>query len=113
MKKKWGYKIQEDRSIVWEEGDFTLFNKVRQAEPSVGICISCGTCASACTAAQYTDFSLRRVIVNLQRGRLENIRKEIDRCLLCGKCHLACPRNVNTRNVILMIRKELKENVLR
>jgi heterodisulfide reductase subunit C len=25
--------------------------------------------------------------------------------MLCGKCTLACPRNVNTRNVILQIRK--------
>lgn len=111
--KNWGYKIQEDRSIIWEEGDFSILLKVRQAEPSVNVCISCGTCSSACTAAQFTDFSLRRVIINLQRGRLDDVRKEIKCCLLCGKCQLSCPRNVNTRNVIIQIRKELQENGLR
>ncbi|MHC1708048.1 MAG: 4Fe-4S dicluster domain-containing protein [Bacteroidales bacterium] len=110
--KDWGYKIHTDRSIVWEEGDFSLIKKIRVAEPTVDICISCGSCASGCTSAQFTDFSLRRIIVNLQRGRVGEVRDEVDKCMLCGKCILACPRGVNTRNIILSIRKELKKNVL-
>ncbi len=109
---RWGYKIHEDRQVIWEEGDFSLVERIRLAEPSLCLCISCGTCASGCTAAQFTDFSLRRVIIQLQRGRLEEVRKEIDRCMLCGKCILSCPRGVNTRNLVLSIRKELSGDVL-
>ena len=110
--KNWGYKIHDDRSIIWEEGDFSLIRQIRMEEPSICLCISCGTCSSGCTTAQFDEFSLRRIIINLQRGRIKEIQKEIDKCLLCGKCILACPRGVNTRNVILSIRKELKKNVL-
>jgi len=105
--KKWGYKIQEDRSLVWEEGDFRLVEQLRKQEPSVDICISCGTCSSGCTTAQFTDFSLRRIIINIQRGRTGEVKVEINKCMLCGKCILACPRGVNTRNIILMARKLL------
>jgi heterodisulfide reductase subunit C len=28
--------------------------------------------------------------------------------MLCGKCQLACPRGVNTRNVILTIQRALE-----
>jgi heterodisulfide reductase subunit C len=25
--------------------------------------------------------------------------------MLCGKCTLVCPRNINTRNIVLLVRK--------
>ncbi|MCX6270772.1 MAG: (4Fe-4S)-binding protein, partial [Bacteroidetes bacterium] len=94
---------------IFEQGDFSLYDKVAAAEPSIRLCISCGTCASGCTSAQYVDFSLRRIIVLLQRGLLADVRKEISCCMLCGKCILACPRGINTRNLVLVLRKQLDE----
>ena len=29
--------------------------------------------------------------------------------MLCGKCQLVCPRGVNTRNVILLIKKGISQ----
>ncbi len=109
---RWGYKIREDRQAVWEEGDFAPWHQLVLKEPSVRLCISCGTCASGCTSALFTDFSLRRMILLVQRGRKEEVAKEINKCLLCGKCILNCPRGVNTRNVVIQIRQMLERDVL-
>ena len=32
----------------------------------------------------------------------------LDACMLCGKCTLVCPRGVNTRAMIMEMRKELQ-----
>jgi heterodisulfide reductase subunit C len=37
------------------------------------------------------------------------IESEIKKCMLCGKCYLACPRGVNTRNVIIQINKAIEK----
>jgi heterodisulfide reductase subunit C len=65
--------------------------------------MSCGTCSSACTAAMSSDYSLFRIILLTRRGEEAEIAKTINRCRMCGKCIIACPRNVNTRNIIFLI----------
>ena len=68
-------------------------------------CFSCGTCAATCSAGLFTDFSLRELIIRVKRGNLKGIREESEKCMLCGKCQLICPRLVNTRNIILEIQR--------
>jgi Fe-S oxidoreductase len=41
----------------------------------------------------------------LRQGQTENLEKEINKCMLCGKCILVCPRGINIRNVIMLIKK--------
>ena len=38
-----------------------------------------------------------------------NLRKsdEINKCMLCGKCRLVCPRGINTRGVVMLIKRKL------
>jgi heterodisulfide reductase subunit C len=43
----------------------------------------------------------------LRRGEVKNLQTEIDKCMLCGKCMLVCPRGVNLRNVAMLIKKAL------
>jgi heterodisulfide reductase subunit C len=42
----------------------------------------------------------------LRRGETDKLSTEIDKCMFCGKCTLVCPRDVNIRNVVLLIKKE-------
>jgi heterodisulfide reductase subunit C len=41
------------------------------------------------------------------KGQQEGLRTQLNRCMLCGKCLLVCPRGVHTRSVIMAMRKEL------
>jgi heterodisulfide reductase subunit C len=102
-----GFVVTRDRQIDFDANDHTISRIVANAEPSVNLCISCGTCAATCSAAQFTDFSLRKIILLLRRGETKTLDKEISKCMLCGKCQLVCPRNVSTRNLILQISKAL------
>jgi heterodisulfide reductase subunit C len=102
-----GYTVTTDRQIDFDANDHSICRKVAVAEPSLNLCISCGTCSATCTAAQFTDFSLRQVILLLRRGETGGLDKMVSKCMLCGKCQLVCPRNVNTRNLIIQISRVL------
>jgi heterodisulfide reductase subunit C len=98
-----GYKIQTDRQINFDSNSRRIVEFVKAGEPSIDWCMSCGTCASACTAAMTTEYSLRRLIILARRGEEEEILKSVHRCRFCGKCINACPRGVNTRNIIYLL----------
>ena len=98
-----GYKIQTDRQINYDLNNRRILEFVREGEPSVDWCMSCGTCASACTAAVSTDYSLRKLIILARRGMEEEIMTSVYRCRFCGKCINACPRGVNTRNIVYLM----------
>lgn len=102
-----GYTVTTDRQIDYDINNHDIYRKVAAAEPSLNLCISCGTCAATCTAGQFTDFSLRHVILLLRRGETRGLEKMVSKCMLCGKCQLVCPRNVSTRNLIIQISRAL------
>jgi heterodisulfide reductase subunit C len=104
-----GYYIQNDRQIDFDYNDKRIIKFIRSEEPSVDWCMSCGTCASACTAAASTEYSLRRLILLARRGEEEEIFRTINRCRFCGKCINACPRGVNTRNIIFLMQNVVKK----
>jgi len=101
--KNFGYSITRDRQIDFDANNHEICKIVAKTEPTFNLCISCGTCAATCTAGQFTDFSLRQVILLLRRGETKDLAKEISKCMLCGKCQLVCPRNVSTRNLVIQI----------
>jgi heterodisulfide reductase subunit C len=103
--KDFGYGISRDRQIEYDSHSKDVYRKLEKMEPSVAACISCGTCAGTCSAAQFTDFSLRKYILLLRRGIEEEVEEKIENCMMCGKCQLVCPMGVNTRNVIFSIQK--------
>ena len=102
-----GYTINKDRQINFDALAKDVYLKLKVMEPSVVSCISCGTCAATCSAAQFSRFSLRKYILLLRRGYSDEVVENIDKCLLCGKCNLVCPRGVNTRNVVISIQELL------
>jgi len=100
-----GYTINADRQIDYDSNDLRIARYLVANESSFKVCIACGTCTATCSAGLFTDFSLRELIGNIKRGEVRNVKKEAEKCMLCGKCQLACPRGVNTRNVILSIQR--------
>ena len=111
-KVRFGFSVNKDRQIDYDANLKDIADIVLKAEPTINLCISCGTCASTCTAGQFTDFSLRKMILLVRRGETKGLENEISKCMLCGKCQLACPRGVSTRNLILQIHKALKTGAL-
>lgn len=106
---KWPFGINLDNQVDYDETDKSLAIAVKAAEPSLKLCMNCGTCTAGCTAGALTDFNIRQLYVLLNRGRYDEIEDRINKCMLCGKCIIGCPRGVNTRNAILTIREVLKK----
>lgn len=106
---KFGFSVHADRQIDYDKADHTVYERVVTIEPSIDYCISCGTCAATCSAANFTEFSLRKIILMVRRGYIHpELRAEASKCMLCGKCQLVCPKGVSTRNVIIQINKALQ-----
>jgi heterodisulfide reductase subunit C len=103
--KKFGFAAIEPRTIDFSQFDGRLLRYVLKEEPSFSRCLSCGGCTATCSAVNLVDFNIRRLSLLIRRGEIENLAHEIDKCMLCGKCTLVCPRGINTRHVIMLIKK--------
>lgn len=97
----WGYSIPEARGIDYDKNDKSLSAYLAQKAPSSKLCIGCGGCTATCTAGQLTEFNIRKLQMLVKRGENEEARKNLHKCMLCGKCLLVCPRGVDTRKMIL------------
>ncbi len=107
-----GFSINIDRTVNLDTADRKLFKRVSLVEPSIMRCIFCGGCASTCTAGKFTDMSFRLISLNLRRGNLKEVRRMVSSCMLCGKCTMVCPRDVNIRHLMIILKKELASHEL-
>ncbi len=107
MNPNWGYSISQPRAINLDKNDLTAAGRILANIPELEACISCGGCAATCTAGGYTSFNLRKVHTLVRRGEYRGAYEELNKCMLCGKCRLVCPRGINTRGVVIRIKKEL------
>ncbi len=104
-----GFGINVGRQIDFDKNDKSLFEFIKKHEPSIQLCIGCGACTATCTCGNLTSFNFRKLHMLLSRGEDLNVEHEILKCMLCGKCKLVCPRGVNTRNVIFLIKQWILE----
>lgn len=100
-----GYTILPVHILDLDKADLNLAKTITFDEPSFKLCIACGSCSATCTAGTFTNFSFRQMCHHIKRGESTQAIEESEKCMLCGKCTLACPRNVNTRNIIRLVRK--------
>lgn len=76
-----------------------------EAEHRSELCIGCGGCSATCTAGNLTEFNIRKLQMLVKRGETKEVGEHLQKCMLCGKCLLVCPRGVDTRRMILTMLK--------
>lgn len=108
----WGYSISKARSINYDKNDKTFAAYLSKKAPDSNLCIGCGGCTATCTAGNLTPFNIRKLQMLVKRGENEEARSGIQKCMLCGKCQLTCPRGVDTRRMILAMIEYLNNEKL-
>ena len=102
-----GYSINQSSKIDLDRVSRKFAMQVLRHEPSLASCVGCGSCVSTCSAGRFTPFSLRKLQLMVKRGLTDHISAEAEKCMLCGKCQMICPRGVNTRNLVLAIHNSM------
>jgi heterodisulfide reductase subunit C len=97
------YLKKNDRVIYYDNNDRALYYYLKRVEPSISLCIACGACTATCSAGNFSSLDFHKIMLSIRRGEKVYIAKEITQCVMCGKCMLVCPKNVNTRGIILQI----------
>lgn len=100
-----GYTLSKSGTLKIENLDDSRFKALHKLEPDAYKCINCGSCTASCSAGVFTELSLRKILLSLQRGEEKDYINQLQSCMLCGKCMLVCPRCINTRHLILSISK--------
>lgn len=100
---KFGFRISPSSTLNLDTVDLTLYNRLCEIEPDARKCMACGSCTATCTAGPYSGMSVRKVILDLQRGKEKEVEQMLRNCMLCGKCTMVCPRGINTRHLILSL----------
>lgn len=98
-----GFKISPSSATNLDSVDLTLYRKLVSMEPDARICMACGSCSATCTAARFSGMSVRKVLMDIQRGKEKQAAAKLKNCMLCGKCTMVCPRGINTRHLILSL----------
>ncbi|MEI6890100.1 MAG: 4Fe-4S dicluster domain-containing protein [Bacteroidota bacterium] len=104
-----GYTLTRDRQFDYDRGDLRYYRLVRSLEPSIDLCIGCGSCSATCSAAQFTNLNIRKLHTVIRRGDTTSIKAGLRKCMFCGKCQLVCPRGVNLRNLILALNRAIEQ----
>lgn len=100
-----GYSLSKSRTLRIDNLDDSRFKALQKLEPDAAKCIGCGSCTASCSAGVFTELSLRKILLSMQRGDEKEYLNQLQSCMLCGKCMLVCPRGINTRHLILSICK--------
>lgn len=101
------FTVLQPRVIDLDKVDGTQYGALLEKVPSYRRCIGCGGCAATCTAGSLTSFDIRKIHTLFSRGQYDGLDAQLNACMLCGKCVLVCPRGVNTRLLIVQMRKML------
>lgn len=84
-------------------------------DPSWGdVCLTCGTCASACPIAGVNGLDPRKVVRMAVLGLEEELVESSWpwKCTMCGKCEEACPMNVEIVKLMRRLRSRRPRNLV-
>jgi heterodisulfide reductase subunit C len=107
MTHSFGYSITKSRETDWDILDHSFSDQLQELEPSLRLCIGCGSCTGSCMAAPRSGFNIRKTHTRFRRGETVKLIVELEKCMFCGKCTMVCPRGVNVRNVIDLMKKQI------
>ena len=102
-----GYGISRPRAVDLDTNDLRKGLDIIAEMPELQACIGCGSCTASCTAGNITDFNFRKLHTAVRRGEYKGVYEALGKCMLCGKCRLVCPRGINTRAVVMLIKRKL------
>ena len=102
-----GYSVSKPRAMDLDRNNRRKGDEILREMPELQACIGCGACTAVCTAGNLTDFNFRKTHTLVRRGEYEGIYTEMNKCMLCGKCRLVCPRGINTRAVVMLVKRKL------
>lgn len=100
-----GFAPREVSVYYLYSADLSLAQWINEHDETFSHCIASASCTATCTAGQFTNFSFREVCHAIRRGEINSAIDESEKCMLCGKCTLVCPPNVNTQNIIILTSK--------
>ena len=100
---EFGFSISPSSTLNLDKVDLSLYERLCELEPDAKKCMACGSCSATCTSSPWTGMSVRKVILDIQRGKEKEAEKMLKGCMLCGKCTMVCPRGINTRHLILSL----------
>ena len=87
-----------------------ILRKIKEISgEDVSVCMQCGTCSGVCPMAVSTRSKPRRIMLLLQRGRVQQLL-ESDMPWLCASCHscvVNCPRGIDIPKVMEALRQIL------
>ncbi|HUY01632.1 MAG TPA: 4Fe-4S dicluster domain-containing protein [Candidatus Deferrimicrobium sp.] len=92
-----------------DQPNWKLYNEILEKEdigPFIN-CMTCGKCVGDCIAAENSDFNSRKIIQKILDGDRESLinGNEIWKCFLCDLCTIKCPKNIQIKKLILILRK--------
>ncbi len=108
--RNFGFSISQTRAIDLDQSDSSLCIELEQIVPSFKVCLNCGACTATCSAQQFSGFDIRKIKWQFVQGQYDGLAKELEKCMLCGKCTLVCPRGVNIRNSVVVMRRLLTKS---
>lgn len=71
-------------------------------------CMTCGKCVGDCIAAKNSsEFNARKIVQKIIEGNRDGLLNgdEIWRCFLCDLCTIKCPKKIEIKKLILILRK--------
>ena len=102
-----GYGISRPRVIDMDNNDLRKSMDIIAEMPELQACRGWGSGTASCTAGNITDFNFRKLHTAVRRGEYKGVYSELSKCMLCGKCRLVCPRGINTRGLVMLIKRKL------
>lgn len=103
-----GYSITKSNRLDLDTADTSVSQEIASQERSLLQCIGCGTCTGGCTAGQFTPHNPRRMQLLLRYGQTEGLEEQLNRCMVCGKCQMLCPRGVDLRSIWVKLARALE-----
>lgn len=107
MKIDFGYAITKSNRLDLDTADMSLSKEITARERSLLQCIGCGTCTAGCTAGQFVPHNPRRMQLMLRYGQTQDLKRQLDECMVCGKCQMLCPRGVDLRSIWVRLARAL------
>ena len=98
-----------DGEVAVSQLDFRFADEIADQPGGENIrrCFACGTCAAGCPVTDVdSEYNCRRIIRQILLGMREQVLSSplIWMCLICYRCYVRCPQQVNFTDIMRVLR---------